>query len=85
MPKDEKSIREYANIVIEKYSNYIDTELELIAEGDNFKKETVVKTQKAREEWDYAANTFYGIALQIKPAKKGKETNKKPAKKLTRK
>ncbi len=73
MPKDEKSIREYANIAIEKYSDYINTELELIAEGDNFKNQ------------DYAATTFYGIALQIKPAKKGKETNKKPAKKLTRK
>ncbi len=85
MPNGKKSIREYANIAIEKYSDYINTELELIAEGDNFKKQTVIKTQKAREEWDYAATTFYGIALQIKPAKKGKETNKKPAKKLTRK
>ncbi len=85
MSKGEKSIREYANIAIEKYSDYINTELELIAEGDDFKKETVIKTQKAREEWDYAATTFYGIALQIKPAKKNAETNKKTTKKLARK
>ncbi len=82
MPKGEKSIREYANIVIEKYSDYINAELELIAEGNNLKKETVVKTQKSREDWDYAANTFYGIALQLEPIKMKKETNKKPAKKL---
>lgn len=85
MPNGEKNIREYANIAIEKYSNYINTELELIAEGDDFKKETVIKTQKAREEWDYAATSFYGLALQLKPTKKEKVTNKKPAKKRTRK
>ncbi len=85
MQNGEKNIREYANMAIEKYSNYINTELELIAEGDDFKKKTVIKTQKAREEWDYAATTFYAIALQLESPKKEKVTNKKPAEKPTRK
>lgn len=83
MPKGEKNIKEYADITIEKYSYYINTELELIAEGDDFKKETVIKTHKAREEWDYAATTFYAIALQLESTKKEKVTNKRPVKKRT--